>query len=45
MTDQMIWTLNLFFYQMQSLRIAVMTVHNKYVVYIAFHDFNFTLSD
>ena len=21
------------------------TVHNKYVVYIAFHDFNFTLSD
>ena len=44
MTDQMIWTLNLFFYQMQSFRIAVM-VYNKYVVYIAFHDFNFTLSD
>ena len=44
MTDQMIWTLNLFFYQLQSFRIAVM-VYKVNVVYIAFHDFNFTLSD
>ena len=45
MTDQMIWALNYSFkIQMQSLRIALMA-YNKYVVYIAFHDFNFTLSD
>ena len=45
MTDQMIWALNYSFkVQMQSLRIALMA-YNKYVVYIAFYDFNFPLSD